>query len=53
MTRAGRLPVGLCGDKADHTGHVHESATLGRFWCTADQTSREPYRSEVRREVVR
>lgn len=46
----GEEPDGLCGDKADHPAHLHDSHTLGRFWCTARQTDREPYRSEQRRK---
>jgi hypothetical protein len=42
-------PEGLCGDRAEHPAHLHESASLGRFWCTADQSQREPWRSERRR----
>lgn len=45
----GEEPDGLCGDREDHRPHLHDSATLGRFWCTADQDQREPYRSERRR----
>lgn len=42
-------PLGLCGDRGQHLPHLYESATLGRFWCTADQSHREPFRSERRR----
>lgn len=45
----GLLPLGLCGDRECDVPHVHRSETLGVFWCTADQTQREPYRSEARR----
>lgn len=45
----GMEPDGLCGDRGEHRAHLHDSATLGRFWCTADQSQREPYRSEQRR----
>jgi hypothetical protein len=45
----GEEPDGLCADREDHRPHLHDSATLGRFWCTADQDQREPYRSEQRR----
>lgn len=44
-----RLPEGLCGNREDHEPHVHESATLGRFWCSADQSKRLPYAAERRR----
>lgn len=40
---------GLCANKDDHVPHLHRSSTLGRYWCTADQSQREPYRSEQRR----
>lgn len=42
-------PEGLCGNRAEHPAHLHESVSLGRFWCTADQSQREPWRSERRR----
>lgn len=42
----GEEPDGLCANKGDHRPHLHDSASLGRFWCTADQSQREPYRSE-------
>lgn len=47
-------PEGLCADRTEHPAHLHESPSLGRFWCTADQSQREPWRSERRRaaEVV-
>lgn len=44
------LPHGLCGNRDDHEPHVHESATLGTFWCTADQTTRLPFAAEARRK---
>lgn len=48
----GEEPDGLCGNRDDHRPHLHDSPTLGRFWCTADQNRREPYRSERRRRDV-
>jgi hypothetical protein len=45
----GHEPDGLCADRSEHRAHLHESRTLGRFWCTADQSRREPWRSERRR----
>lgn len=45
------LPNGLCANRADHDPHQHSSPSLGGFWCTADQTDREPGRSERAREV--
>lgn len=43
-------PNGLCPDREEHVPHWYDSKTLGRFWCTADQSTREPGRSErVRR----
>lgn len=42
-------PEGLCADRTEHPAHLHESSSLGRFWCTADQSQREPWRSERRR----
>lgn len=44
------VPSGLCADRNDHAPHVHESATLGTFWCTADQTTRLPFAAEARRK---
>jgi hypothetical protein len=43
------LPQGLCDNKNNHDPHPHDSSSLGRFWCHADQKKREPYRSEVER----
>lgn len=45
----GQEPDGLCADRGEHRAHLHDSETLGRFWCTADQSQREPWRSERRR----
>jgi hypothetical protein len=41
---------GLCSERDRHEGHVHESATLGVFFCTGDPDDREPMRSERRRQ---
>lgn len=46
-------PEGLCGDRGDHAPHIHHSPTLGSFWCTADQSQREPFRSEQLRKANR
>lgn len=40
------LPRGLCGDRFDHAPHLHDSTSLGRFWCEADQSKRLPYALE-------
>lgn len=40
------LSHGLCADREAHRPHVHDSATLGTFWCTANQHDREPGRSD-------
>lgn len=48
----GEEPDGLCGNREKHPAHLHESATLGVFWCTARQQDREPGRSERRRGAV-
>lgn len=45
----GEEPDGLCANRQEHQPHLHDSASLGRFWCTADQSQREPFRSERRR----
>lgn len=42
----GHEPDGLCADRTPHRAHLHDSPSLGRFWCTADQGQREPGRSE-------
>jgi hypothetical protein len=42
------LVIGLCGDRSDHEPHVHDSTSLGRFFCHADQTKRLPYAMERR-----
>lgn len=47
------LPHGLCANRSEHAVHVHDSDTLGRFWCMADQGEREPYRSERSRACPR
>jgi hypothetical protein len=46
--RQSSLPKGLCADRAEHPGHLHESSSLGRFWCTGDPADREPGRSQRR-----
>lgn len=40
------LPEGLCGNREDHAPHVHDSTSLGRFFCHADQAKRLPYAME-------
>lgn len=52
-SRASLGPEGLCGDRTEHAPHLHESASLGRFWCTADETDREPGRSQRRVDAGR
>jgi hypothetical protein len=42
-------PRGLCPNREDHAPHFRNSPSLGRFWCTAKQEDREPFRSERRR----
>lgn len=37
------VPVGLCGNKEDHDPHIHESRSLGTYFCHADQSRRLPY----------
>lgn len=44
-----RSVVGLCRDRSVHPPHVHQSESLGTFWCHANQELREPYASERRR----
>lgn len=43
------LPHGLCAVREDHLPHVVETGSLAPFICTADQSQREPFRSEQRR----
>lgn len=40
---------GLCGVKVDHMPHTVHTGSLAPFFCTADQSQREPGRSERRR----
>jgi hypothetical protein len=42
---------GLCGDRSPHPAHQVDEGSLAPFWCTADQSQREPYRSEARRRA--
>ena len=44
------IPTGLCADRIYHLPHAHNSTTLGKFWCTANQQKREPGYSEYRRK---
>ena len=41
-----QFPVGLCGNRADHAPHMHDSASFGRMWCQADQSKRLPFAEE-------
>lgn len=43
------LPVGLCGNKADHEPHDVTAGSLAPFHCSADQSARLPYAAERRR----
>jgi len=45
------LPEGLCGNRENHAPHRHESASLGAFWCHADQAKRLPYVMERKRNA--
>lgn len=44
------LPQGLCGNRAEHEPHRHDSSSLGVFWCTANQMERLPFAAERRRQ---
>ena len=46
-------PTGLCANREDHEPHDHYSQTLGAFWCTADQSQREPNRSQREQDARR
>lgn len=41
--------LGLCGNREEHNPHVHQSASLGVFYCHADQSKRLPFAAEKRR----
>lgn len=45
-----QLPTGLCGNREDHAPHDVRAGGLAPFWCTADQSKREPYASEKARQ---
>ena len=45
------LPKGLCPIRSDHQPHEVQSASLGWFWCHADQSKRQPYLSEQARRT--
>lgn len=40
---------GLCADKEDHDPHLVLTGSLAPYWCTAIQSTREPFASEQRR----
>jgi hypothetical protein len=42
------LPQGLCGNRAEHEAHQHDSKSFGLMWCHADQSKRLPYAMEKR-----
>lgn len=44
-------PRGLCASREDHEPHIHDSGSLGVFWCHADQSKRVPFAAEKRRET--
>jgi len=46
LASAEALPMGLCGNRESHEPHVHDSASLGRFWCCADESKRLPAAAE-------
>jgi len=46
LSRAANMPDGLCGERREHYAHIHDSASLGRFWCHADQSRRLPAAAE-------
>lgn len=46
LAGGGNLLDGLCGERDDHLPHVHDSGSLGRFWCRADQMRRLPAAAE-------
>jgi len=46
LSRAAHLPDGLCGERREHYAHIHDSVSLGRFWCCADQMRRLPAAAE-------
>jgi hypothetical protein len=44
----GHEPDGLCGRRDEHRAHMVVEGSLAPFWCTADQSQREPGSSERR-----
>lgn len=44
------LKNGLCGNRDEHEPHSHTRPSLGDLWCLADESQREPARSERRHE---
>jgi hypothetical protein len=49
----GEEPDGLCGDRSEHRAHLVTEGSLAPFWCTADQSTREPGRSQRRQDEER
>lgn len=46
----GHEPDGLCADRSDHPAHLVTAGSLSPYWCTANQATREPYRSQRRQD---
>jgi hypothetical protein len=44
------IPRGLCGNRREHDPHMHDSTSLGRFFCHADQSKRLPFMLEQGRK---
>jgi hypothetical protein len=38
-------PKGLCANREDHGPHLVKEGSLAPYWCTADQSKREPFAS--------
>lgn len=47
---AAEVRIGLCANRGEHDPHLVTEGSLAPFYCSADQTQREPYRSEHKRQ---
>lgn len=52
LEAAPTVTTGLCANRGDHDPHMVKTGSLAPYWCTADQSRREPYQSERRRREV-
>lgn len=47
-----RVPLGLCANRDGHVPHLYRSASLGLFYCHANQARRQPRAAEQRARVL-